>query len=181
MVQIFVRHINGRLYTVDVEQDTTLNQVLYKLSKKVSVPNAMMYFVINSKYIKHKEFERTISDLNIKKEQTLNMRLQMIQGGNIFLYRMKSLNEKIDFTSYGMDNKTLALFVPIKDRVPVGTLFDALNYSCRHEFRNNALLSYLLTLIFLFNGKEIDIHTPLVEYNINTSSVPMEQSVIHII
>ena len=178
MIQIFVRHINGRLYTVDVDLDTTLNQVLYKLGKKVSIPTALLYFVIYSKYIKYKEFERTISDLNIKKEQTLDLRLQVIRGGNIFIYRTKRQNEKLEFLSYESD-KALSLFVLVKNGYPVGTLYDALIYSFKYEFKNDATLAYLLTSMFMFNGKEIDMHTPLTEYNINTSSTPMDHSVIY--
>ena len=179
MIQIFVRHINGRLYTVDVDLDTTLNQVLYKLGKKVSIPAALIYFVIYTKYIKHKEFERTISDLNIKKEQTLDMRLQVKKGGNIFIHR-KNLQNKKEFLSHEND-QALALYVPVKNGCPVGTLFDALDYSFKYEFKNDAILTYLLTSMFMFNGKEIDMHTPLIEYNINTSSTPMEHSVIYCI
>ena len=180
MIQIFVRHINGRLYTVDVDLDTTLNQVLYKLGKKVSIPTALLYFVIYSKYIKYKEFERTISDLNIKKEQTLDLRLQVIRGGNIFIYRPKIQNEKLEFLSYESD-KALSLFVLVKNGCLVGTLYDALIYSFKYEFKNDATLAYLLTSTFIFNGNEIDMHTPLTEYNINTSSTPMDHSVIYCI
>ena len=107
MIQIFVRHPSNKLYTIDIDPKSSFNDVLKKLSIKVVIPEGLIYFTNNKKYIKHHDFKMSLVDFNITKEQTLDMKICQIKGGNIFIHRVMDFNLPINYPL--TDNNTIRL------------------------------------------------------------------------
>lgn len=76
-MQIFVKNLNGKTTTVEVEEAETVESVKTKIQTKVGIPSEQQVLIFSGKQL---ESGKTMRDYNIKAESTLHMVLRL-RGG----------------------------------------------------------------------------------------------------
>lgn len=76
-MQIFVKTLTGRTMSLDVEENTSVNEVKRMIESAEGVPHGDQRLIFEGKQLEDKQ---TLGDYNIQKESTLHLVLRL-KGG----------------------------------------------------------------------------------------------------
>ena len=80
-MQIFIKALTGKTFTLDVESSDKIEDVKTKIAKKEGLPNHNKRFILifGGKTL---EDDRTLADYNVQKDSTIHL-LMRLRGGLI--------------------------------------------------------------------------------------------------
>ena len=81
-MQIFVKNIDGQTFTIDVDHNTLISELKYKIAMKTGIPEHIQRLIYSSKELNNK---RTITDHNIISESTIHIVFRLLSGGMVFV------------------------------------------------------------------------------------------------
>lgn len=79
-IQIFVKCLDNKTITIDVELDETVESLKEKVAEKSGVPSDIMRLIFAGKQLVD---EKTIGDYDINKESTLHLLLRLRGGDHV--------------------------------------------------------------------------------------------------
>ena len=143
-MQIFVRALNGKTLTLDVEPSNTIEEVKTQIENKEGIPPRVQRLVFGGKEMTD---GHTVSDYNVTKEATLHLVMRLRGGMQIFV---RGLNKK----HWTLDVEPSTTIEEVKTQI---------------EIQEDTQLPREL-LFLVFDGKKLDDAHTLSDFNIHKES-----------
>ncbi len=169
-MQIFVKYIDNKLYLFDIDPTIKFSKLIIMLKNKSKLKYNKVIFTHNGKIIY--EHEKTLEELNIKKDDEIKTKVKVSCYGFIFLLN----HQNNDFINLDKEKPyILRTYVRVDENNNIAsTIFECIN----NIFRHNSVRLHMYNKQYYYADRLLDIHTPLSKYDYISTSTIKEQAII---
>ena len=170
-MQIFIKHIDEKLYLFDIDKNSPFKELVFRLQKKSKLKYNKVLYSNNGKIIYN--HDKSLKELGIKNDDEIKTKIKICGHG--FIYLLKEANCDLDINIKKNKNKILKIYLDVdKENKIKTTIFDCIN----KLFTNEKIKFHMYNKSYFYNNKLLDLHTPLHEYEYISSSNIMSKSII---
>jgi len=170
-MQIFIKHIDDKLYLFDIDKKKQFKELVFKLHAKSKLKYNKVLYSYNGKIIFN--HDKTLEELGIKNDDEIKTKIRICGHG--FIYLLKEGNCSLDINLKKNKSNVLKILLDVdEDNNIKTTIFDCINKT----FFDDKVKFHMYNKSYFYNDMLLDLHTPLHEYDYKSSSIIMKKSII---